>query len=334
MVNYGNVIQIGGSLLLTIITGYTCCKLKIFPSESIQVLNKFILKICFFPLMVNALWQRDLKTISIMPFVVGACANITLHLLMCAIFLMPFKDRFQIYLSSIIPTVCVNYLIVGFPIFNSIWPEKENVMLPVISISNDPICVPIFLILSNIYRIKKENSEFRRTGQGTESKFSAKIILTIIIRVISNPIIIGLIFGFLWAGIGLKECPFLSKVFLHLKNAVMTFCLFNVGGFLSQRSIIACNWIRFIICLLLRHIGYPTLIGLYCYAFGVNPRLSRQCMIVSCLPSANTSFLLTSEADLKPGLSSTMIFWTTILCIPFQIMWLFVLNSLHIFVDE
>ena len=250
MVNYGNVIQIGGSLLLTIFTGYMCCKLKVFPSESIQVLNKFILKICFFPLMVNALWQRDLKTISIMPFVVGACANITLHLLIALMFFMPFKDRFRMYLSTAIPTVCVNYLIVGFPIFNSIWPEKENVMLPVISISNDPICVPIFLVLWNIYEIRKENEEHIKAGDGLESKFSLKIILTIIIRVISNPIIIGLIFGFLWAGCGLKECPFLSKVFFHLKNAVMTFCLFNVGGFLSQRSIIACNcnWI-ILLCL-------------------------------------------------------------------------------------
>lgn len=331
MANYGNVIQIGGGLIINILIGFVTVKLGIFPTKSIPVLNKFLLKICFLPLMAKSIWQRDLSSLSIMPFAVGACANISLHLLMAVIFFIPFKDSFKIYLSTILPTIYVNYLIIGFPLFNAIWPENENVMISVQALSNDPISVTLFLLLANIYKIREANKKHKMLEDGLEEKFSLKILLNIILRVILNPIILGIVLGFIYAATKFDKCPFLDKLLTYLQGSVLSLCLFCVGGFLSQNSLIAANFIRFVVSVLLRHIVFPLLIALFCYAFKVNGKLSRQCIIMGCLPSASASFPLEAEADLKPGLASTLIFWTTIFCVPFQILWLFVMNHFNIF---
>lgn len=331
MANYGNVIQIGIGLIINILIGFFTVKFNIFPTKSISILNKFLLRICFLPLMARSVWQRDLSHISIMPFIVGACANISLHILMSVIFFIPFKDSFKIYLSTILPTIYVNYLIIGFPLFNAIWPENENVMISVQALSNDPICVTLFLLLTNIYKRRISNKRHKMLNDGLEEKFSFAILGRIFLRVFLNPIILGLVLGFGYAAAKFRKCPFLDRLMELLQGCVLSLCLFCVGGFLSQNSLIAANFIRFIVSILLRHIVFPLLIALFCKAFNVNGRLSKQCIIMGCLPSASASFPLEAEAELKPGLSSTLIFWTTIFCVPFQILWLFVLNHFNLF---
>ena len=125
------------------------------------------------------------------------------------------------------------------------------------------------------------------------------------------------------------------SIFRQIINIFTRLCTFSLP-LLRWRIFITefinCSKLYSFCCIcLLRHIVFPLLIALFCYAFKVNGKLSRQCIIMGCLPSASASFPLEAEADLKPGLASTLIFWTTIFCVPFQILWLFVMNQFNIF---
>jgi predicted permease len=220
------------------------------------------------------------------------------------------------YLSSALPSAYINYLMNGLPNFNTMWPEPENVMVAVLALSNDLITLPTYLILSSIYIIRRSNEEHVRLNDGLQERFSIKILWRIFLRLITNPIVVGNAAGFCWAAAGWPMFPFLSNVLKYMGDAVLGLSLFCVGGFLSQHSLIACNWIHFIGCLLLRHFGMPALMAVFAAAFHASGKIARQCIVMACCPSATASYLLSDQAQTGPGVATTMIFWTTVCVVP------------------
>ena len=221
-------------------------------------------------------------------------------------------------------------LIIGLPFFHVMW-STGDVMVTVINLTNDLVCVPIFLVTSTIYRIRMNNKRHKELGDGQEEKFSFKIIFIIIKNIVLNPIMFGNILGFIWAGAGWKFCPFIQDFADCMADGVLGLCLLNVGGFLSQYSIIACPWIQFICCVLIKHFSMSIISGLFCAALNLNHTLCRQTMLMTALPSATASFLLSYNNRTGPGVSTTMLLFSTILCVPAMIMWLSILDALNIF---
>ena len=417
MVDYANFAQSGVSILLTMIIGYVAFKFNYLKVKSINPTNLFLLKCCYFPMIFRNIAIRDIKNMSVMPFVIGICSNITTHLLMTVIFLLPIKNKLYWYLSSVFSSVYVNYLILGFPIFNAIWDENENITVSIMALSNDLINIPIFLTLANIYNIKKER-EMRQQGsdgqndsttskeslqnscsineiteetdymessieegfekeiqeeekrdylsqeisskssadgesmhsfeipvdhesknstnvaeKDNQSMFSCRFFGEIAKRVLTNPFVLGIIIGFIWGLIGLNLCNYVETLTRTLGSSVLALCLLCVGGFLSQHSIISCGYIQFIGCVLVRHILFPLVVCCYSLAFGIPPRLARQCIILSCLPTATGAYPVSAGVGVGEGVASTMIFWTSIVCVPFQMLWLYVLDKAEFFVD-
>jgi predicted permease len=238
------------------------------------------------------------------------------------------------YLSTLLPSIYVNYLIVGIPIFDAIWDPHDNVMIAVMSLSNDLVTLPAYLILSNIYCIRRANREHIAASDGLEEKFSPRIIGRILIDLITNPIVIGNAAGFSYAATRLPVFPFLADVLKYLGDAVLALSLFSVGGFLSQQSLIACGWPHFLTALGVRHFVMPFFVALLSAAFHISGKLTRQCILMSCCPSATASYLLTDRANVGTGVASTMIFWSTVFCVPCQLLWYFCLDKLGIFVEE
>lgn len=331
MVNYGDVISVGGSLLLIIVLGYLTCKFKIIPFSSVAPINKFLLNTCYLPLIAKQVSVRKIYEISFMPLALGSCTTFTMQLLLAIIFFLPFKDRFYIYISTFLPCFYINLLIVGIPIFNAIWDEKENVMISVLALSNDLITCSSYLIISKFYVIYRANKQHNEANDGIIEKFDWRIIFGVLKRLITNPIVIGNVLGFIYAATGWKMCPYLMDLMTPLSDVVLALSLFTVGGFLSQHSLIACSWLQFIFGIILRHLIYPLVMGFYCWVFGISGKLSRQCILMSCLPSATASYLLSDQINAGQGMATTMIFWTTILCVPFQILWYYCLNKFNVF---
>ena len=332
MADYSNVIQVGASMLATILIAFMLVRFQLIPFSAIGHLNRFLLKCCYLPLLARAISVRNLSDIYFTPAVVGALANLAVHLLFALVFLFPLRDRFFYYVSSVLPTVYINYLIVGIPVFNAIWPESENVVIAVMTLSNDVVCVPSFLIFSKIYEQYRRNRDPTRSDAG--EGFTAKLCGQIVLRVVLNPIMLGNVVGYIYAATGWKMCPFLWDLMKYTADSVLALSLFCVGGFLSQHSLIACHWLHFLICVFSRHIVFPGIVALLSMAFKLTGRLTRQCVLMACNPSATACYILAADAKLGQGVASTMIFWTTLVCVPLQVLWLFVFDSFNLFPDE
>lgn len=332
MVSYLNVIYRGSSLIIQIALGFILTKFRIIHPESIHNLNQMVFKTFFFPMILRFLLSRDIRTFNFKPFLLNAAGAFTTQVLFLVIFFLPIQDKFKTFLSIILPAVAINYLIIGIPFFNSIWDPNENVIVSIVTLSNDLVLVPIYLIESAIYQNRLKNTELVENGQPPE-KFSFSIFLDILKNLAKNPIIIANAVGFVYSLSRIPVPIIVDHTVNMMANVVLFFSLFCVGGFISQHPIMACGWVQFIVCAFARHFVMPLIILLYAHLFNLSPRTSKQCVVLSCLPSAAVCFMLAEQSHVGSELASTMIFFSIILAIPAIIFWLFIFDALHLFVE-
>ena len=332
MTNYSNTIQAGVTILLLIIVGYVCCKFKVIQQREYGYLNLFISKNCFFFLTFRSLAGKDIRDLDWRTFGVSALMVASVYILVSLIMLYPFKDRFATYISTVFPSIYVNYVISGMPIFLSLWDESDVSIISVILLANDLIGSPVFLLMANIREIMKENEKLVQEGK-PKRKFSVKIFGEILLGVAQNRFLIGILVGLIYSSFPLKTCKFLDELNALLGDSVLTFALFNVGAFLSKQSLFACHWLQFVFCAFVRLFVGPFLTVLYCMALNIPPRTARQCVVLSAQPTAATSFSMTQNAKIGSGVSSTMILWSCVLMVPAVIFWLFILDELNLFVE-
>lgn len=327
---YEDIVSTGVGMLLEIGAGFTCSKLGLFKIQHFQVINSFCLKVCFIPLLARALAPKDVRQMNFMPLALATLMVFGMHILLLWILALPIADPFGTYLGIILPGVCVTYIVIGLPIFAALWDESKNAVVSIITLANDLIMTPLYLVLSKIYNIRKENKIRREKGEELQ-KFSLKTLGSIGLVVISSSIVIGNLTGIFWSLSRLPLCLFLVQLMKYMGDVVLPLCLFCVGGFLAQHSIIACHWLEFIGCMIVRHILSPLLVALFAAAFKCSGELTRQCIVLTCLPSAIMSYLMAENSGVGAGIASTLIFWSTIAHVPMIIAWLAVLDKLELF---
>lgn len=331
--DYSNVLQVGIGIVLMIAVGFIVCKFKVIPLTIISTMNKFLFKICFTFLVARALMSKKLSELNFTVLGVCACTSFTTMILLLLLLLIPVKDRFKFYLSTMLPATYVNYVIIGIPIFNSIWGSENNSIAFIIALSNDGVTSPVFLFLSGIYKVYSANRVHREKGEPTE-KFSCYMLLQIIMSIIFSPIIIGYIIGFLWSGVQIPIPKCVSTFTTLLGDAILSLSCLCVGGFLAEHSLLSCHWAKFLIAVIVRHILMPAIDIFWCKIFKLSNIESRQIIVMASLPTAVASYLLSANAGVGEGVASTMIFWTNVFFIPVVILWFMVLDKFNLFPEN
>jgi predicted permease len=330
---YNNVIHVGGAIILMIALGFLLSKLKVIDPKVFDPMNRFVFRCCFIGLILKIVIHQRLETMDFTPLVILVCSMFTANLLLALTTLYPVPDRFQTFLETMLPSTYVNYMITGFPIFNAIWGEENNVTATIITLSNDLMTVPLYYFLCGVHKFVLKNREHRAKGEELE-KFSLRIFRDIALNILLSPIIIGYIIGFIWAGFHIPVPLFMNEVIRVLSDVVVPLSCLCIGGFLAQHSLISCHWAQFAIGLVVRHILCPIIAGVFAKLMNGGATMARQCMIMSALPSAVASYLLSSNQGIGTGMASTMVFWTNIVFLPVIIVWFLTLDGLRLFVEE
>lgn len=333
MTNFSNVIQVGVSMLLIVILGYVLTKFRVVTPRDNDLINKFSSKICFFALTFRSLAGNDIRKMNFMPFALGALVVIIAYIISIPIIFIAKKEKFGTYISTTFPTVYINYVISGMPIFLALWDESQSSVIPIILLANDLIASPIFYILSNVNEIMNENKKLIAEGK-PKKKFSYKTIVRILLNLCQNMFLVGNVFGLIYAALAWKVCTFVRQLMKMLGDCVLSFSLFCVGAFLSQHSLVSCHWSQFLFAMIMKLIVDPFIMILLCLAFKMPPSLSRQCIILCGQPTATACFAVCDNAKLGTGVSSTMIFWSTFGFIPLLVLWIFILDKLNLFVEN
>ena len=333
MVDYLNIIYIGLAMISIMILGFVCGKTKVITKEGAAVCNKFAFKVCMLPVIARMLTSKDFGTINWWPLLISTLMAICTILTLCIIYAFPLKDKLGTYVSCLMPAGYINYVVSGIPIFGAIWDPSESSVVSIMTLANDLLTNPTYLILGAIWAIRQTNIERRKNGEA-EKKFSFSDLKVVLLRIIQSPILQGNAFGLIYAATGLPLPTFIADFLKLAGDVVLPMSLFCVGVFLSNNSLIACSWLKFIGCVAVRHFISPLWSILWCYVFKLPGKLSRQCIIMTAQPTAAAAYLLAEASGLGQGIASTMVFWTTIICIPVIIFWLWLFDATGLFPEE
>ena len=330
MVDYWNVMQVGLAMLIITAIGFVLGKLKVFCGTDVPIINRYVFKCNFIPLMARSIMVKKLSELNFLPLADSVLTSLATYAVVLPALAIPCKDRFAMFLSVILPSAYINFVVSGLPVFNAIWDPSEGVVVSILTLANDLIVVPFYLGLSQFYVIRRENQKRKEDGEPPR-KCTWKVAGEIALRVVTSPILIGDVVGFVYAATGWSIPVYVKTLTTIMGDVVLPLSLFSVGIFLSQHRFIACHWIKFIVMVLLRHVVSPLFACLFAVALKFDNKLIRQCTLMTAAPTAVACYLITEASGIGAGEASTMIFWSTVLSVPFIIAWSAVFDALHLF---
>lgn len=163
---YIDVVQVGVCCLLLIGVGFVLSKFKIMSPDEFKVFNKMNTYVNFPFLLFRSLAYRKLRDITFQPLINALLMSASTQVFVAIIvFALPLQDRLQTYLSTIISSAYINYIIIGLPIFNSIWGTSYNHIPGICPLAHYILLVPLFMIWSQLWQIKKKKKELSEQRQ-------------------------------------------------------------------------------------------------------------------------------------------------------------------------
>ena len=343
---YLAVIQAAIACLLIILVGYLFSKFKVFDQEEFSALNAFSSKIAFPFLLFRSLASRPFKEITFDPLISSLLTNISTQILLIITFAFPFDDKLYMFLSTMIGSCYINYIILGLPIFTSIWGNNYNQVPAICSFCHYIELVPLFLILAQIHRIKKEKEEaIQKEAEGNtevEANSAASIKVRITIKdvgmafwtALKTPLVVGNILGLIWSAIGIPYYTFFSTLGDRLGDCISIFALVSIGRFLEQKSLLSCHILQLVTCLIIRFFVFPALAMGFALALKFPNRTGRQCVVCAMLPAANAAFVLAHSVGIGANVCSAMVFWSLVFIVPILILWFYIMDKYRIFIDD
>ncbi|EAY13715.1 Auxin Efflux Carrier family protein [Trichomonas vaginalis G3] len=339
---YVDIIQVGVSMILIIAIGYILSWLQLFDADGFKAMNAFSAKICFPFLLFRSMASRPFKEISVRPLYNALLSSASSQIVLLVIFFFKFDDRLYTYLSTVISSCYINYIILGLPIFTSIWGNNYNQIPAISSFCHYILLVPLFIINSQLWKIKKEKEELFKKQQlegGKNAdvklqKLTWKDVVMAFWTAVKTPLVVGNIIGIIWSAIGIPFPPFFKKLSDYVGDGITLFALLGIGRFLQQKSLISCHWFQLLSCLVVRFFIFPGFSFLWSYVFKFPNRIARQCLVLSMLPAANAGFILANSVGIGANVASAMVFWSLIFLVPVLLLWFYILDHYDIFHDD
>jgi predicted permease len=326
-----DVVQVGVAMLLLISVGYVLSRFQLLSPDEFKSLGAFNTNIAFPFLLFRALASKDLRDLTPLPLFNSLLMSASAQFLIavsCAV--LPLKDRIHAYLSTVISSVYINYVIIGLPIFHALWGTEYDHLPAVCTITHYVLLVPVFLIFAQLWKIRQAKAESPGEDAGA---LTLRDVGMAFYTALKTPLVGGIFVGALRAVIGIPYPIFPKYQSRYTGDIVLVFAMCGIGRFFHLHSILKCNWVQLVSCLVIRFILCPGLSALYAWVLRFDARLARQCTIMSCLPAANAGFVLGNSLGIGADIASAMVFWTIILIVPALIFWFFVLDKIGLFVE-
>lgn len=324
---YVDLVQVGISLLLLIGIGFVLQKFHILRAKDFACTKKLCSKIGLPFLMFSTFLSKPIEYVSWWPLIITGIANLCMHVLLLSSFLIWRKNGLEHFVSLQISSCYANFVIIGLPIFTSIWGEEYAQVPSICPLYHYFFVVPLFLLLTNILKIRKANSK--------DENFKYKLTLRDVGKAfwdsIRSPLLIGAACGLIWSATTLKTPTFLKKLSKTIGDYVVVFSLLSIGSFIESNSLCACKWYELVACVSLRFIISPILGICFCILFKIEGMLGKQISILAAMPISAISFIIAGNAGYGANIASSVAFWTAIFVVPAIIFWFWIMDVFHLF---
>lgn len=330
---YTDLLQVGAAMLILIGIGWALQKLKIMTAAEFGCLNKLCSKVGLPFLMFSTFVKQSIRNMSWWSLLITSMVNASVHIILCLSFIIWRENGLEKYVTLQISTCYVNYIIIGLPIFTSIWGEESSKIIVICPFFHYFFVVPLYMLLTNIAKIKKEKESLNQKDDGKKYVYhlTCKDIALAFWNSIKTPLLVGAFLGLIWAATGIKAPIFVIRVSKYIGDFVVVFSLLCIGSFLEKNSIVACEWTTLVICIVIRFVISPLLGIGFSKALKIQGTLGRQCSILSTMPLSTVAYILATSTGYGQAATSSVVFWTVILVIPSIIFWFWFIDKLELF---
>jgi malonate transporter and related proteins len=212
-----DILAITGPIYITILIGYLTTRQGIFAKPDMRVFGKYVFNLALPAMLFNAVSQRKIGEIFngnyVLVYLLGSLLTLLLGWLWCRRFAKSDGLRSTFYVMGM---TCSNSGFVGFPILALILAPMAGVALAMNMIVENFVIIPFLLALAE----RSQNKQRPWLQAMADS----------LVKLITNPLVIGLVLGSLVSLSGWQLPTPLSRVINLFALSSSALSLFVIGG--------------------------------------------------------------------------------------------------------
>jgi predicted permease len=253
--------------------------------------------------------------------------NISCHIIIALVSLYPFSDRLDFFTSTQMASCYLNYVIIGLPIFTSIWGDESAKVAVICPFVHYVFMLPLYLILTHLLKTRKSSDSASRG-------ITLRDVAGGFVQSLKTPLIGGAFAGLIWSATGITPPIFFARLSSYVGNVVVVISLLGIGSFLYANSIFACHILQLLFCLALRFVIGPTLSAIWAVVCRFPPTLARQCTVLGAMPTSTVAYVVAVSTGVGVGATSSVVFWSVALVVSVVMLWFYILDSLGMFIEQ
>ena len=293
--------------------GYGAVRFRLFPAEGIKSLIAFVNNFATPCLLFHSLLTSDLRSAFnlaiIGPFYIGALICFVLGIVVAIRF---FGNTPGVGVSVGFSGTFTNTVLVGLPIMTRAYgPESLPVTLSIIGL-HGAILLTIAMITMELVR---------RDGQPL-----GKTLFVAARRVLSNPLIWGIIAGMIGYFSGLQLIEPAEAFFVMMSSAVIPAALFGIGGALNEYKL-SDNWRQALVASFIKLIVHPALAYvMMIWILHVPMEIARYGILLSAMPAGVNVYIFATYYNRAASVAANTILIATIASAVTISAWLLILT--------
>ena len=293
--------------------GYSAVRFRLFPAEGIKSLIAFVNNFATPCLLFHSLLTSDLRSAFnlaiIAPYYIGALICFAVGIVIA---IKLFGNTPGVGVSVGFSGTFTNTVLVGLPIMTRAYgPGALPVTLSIIGL-HGAILLTVGMVTMELVR---------RDGQPL-----GKTLLVAARRVLSNPLIWGIIAGMIGYFSGLQLIEPAEAFFVMMSSAVVPAALFGIGGALHEYKL-SDNWKQALVASLIKLILHPVLAYiLMIWILHVPVEIARYGILLSAMPAGVNVYVFATYYNRAASVAANTILIATVASAATISAWLYILS--------
>jgi malonate transporter len=293
--------------------GYAAVRLRLFPTEGVRGLIMFVNNFATPCLLFQALAKADFSTTFniqvIGPFYAGAVSVFALGAVLSYRF---FRDKPGESVASGFSAMFTNTVLIGVPIMSRAYgPGALPTTFSIIAF-HASVLITMAMIVMEVAR---------RDGAPMH-----KVMWTAFLRIISNPLLWGIVLGALVNLSGISMIEPVDAFIAMMAAAVTPVALFGLGGALNDYKL-SDSWAQSLTMSLLKLIVQPVIAWVIMVPIlNVDHEYARYGVLLAAMPTGINAFVFASYYNRSVNVATNTILITTVLSVVTVSAWLYLLG--------
>lgn len=308
------ILVIVAPVFALVASGYLAVRFGLYPRSGVPGLiafvNSFATPCLLFRAMLDVDFAAVFNPLLLTGYYIGALVAMVLGIFLAR---AVFKNRPGEAVASGFGAMFSNTVLLGLPIVQRAWGDQALPVMYSIIGFHSPMLMTLSLIAMEISR--------------RDSAPAGKVALTALKRIVTNPLLIGIVLGLLGNLIGLKLIEPADAFTRMMAQAVLPAALFGLGGALNEYRVRE-NWLLSATMSAIKLVILPAIVFvLVIVVFKVDPTIGKIAVITAAMPSGINTYVFATSYNRSVEVAASTVLISTAASVLTVSFWLFVFSQ-------